>query len=537
MLTLSSISIISVATNCSKNSNNLDKKDMNSQIATPQYAKTSFEIIDFLALNKAIELEKTQRDRGYFFVYLDNTKKLLFKKNGKTALFKIDNSPKELNGLGNDGKILKGVKVFYRDYINEKKPEENVKNENESVTIQYIDEDKIKTFKLSTKLKTNQLEKNDEIINSVSNKNNFKTKPIIQEDDELKIAHWNILNFGNVSSLQNKFKIEVIAKIISNVDPDVIGLTEINYKSGESVIKIVDSLNKFSTHRNYKFLYQPVSEANPNVSEATKEQVAIIYDDNKVEPEAFENGKIGDSYLEGQLDDNNQIDYDYVRPPYGVLFKVKQSQRFFTTIFDHFDSPGKKKGSEEISFVDANKHLNLKELPKSIGSIEGYEAYTLSEVFDYYNKIGGQNIVFGGDTNIPKNSEIIFKEILENGYKSGWKDTFKNSTSLKSPEKIKQSYQSTNFENIYSEPYDRMFFDNYSFKQNPNNYDHFKFDIYKEYYNNIDFRNFVKQTYKNILNENLNEGQNIDKNSNSIWYVLRYMVSDHLLVYLDLKLK
>ncbi|WP_129725704.1 MnuA family membrane nuclease [Mycoplasmopsis citelli] len=388
--------------------------------------------------------------------------------------------------------------------------------------------------------------------NSIQNNNYLKTqafnkvvlnsrrrtaRPRVQSAEGLKIVHWNILNYPNSKRNENQFKVSVISKVLSEINPDVIGLTEINNGKWDSVNLIVDKLNSM-TNRHYEMVYQPESDYNSNSSEAVKESVVILYDTNKVSPLPFKDGSVKKSfkdYVEYPLED----EYDstaYVRPPFGVMFKVNGTRKAFTTIFDHFDSPGRKEG--EVSFADLNYTYpsNLR-FTRKIGSQEGAEAFNLDKVFDYFKQNGAKNIVFGADTNIPANSSDIFVNLVTNGYLSGWEDQYSASTSLKSSKSIKDAVLDGEYDLAYAEPYDRMFYDGNNFVQDPQNRDWFKFDIFKNYMENSEFKNYVDSEYQRIFRKRLNTGENLDKNSNSIWFALRNNVSDHLPVWLSLRFK
>ncbi|UUM19629.1 MULTISPECIES: MnuA family membrane nuclease [unclassified Mycoplasma] len=362
------------------------------------------------------------------------------------------------------------------------------------------------------------------------------SSPRIQDAEGVKIVHWNILNYPNRQNYDNQFKVSIISKVLSEINADVIGLTEINNGQYESVNLIVQKLNSLS-NRKYAMVSQPQNQYNPNSSGSVQESVVILYDTNKLNSLEFSDGSVEKSF-------QDEIDYptsdeqitSYVRPPFGAMFQIKGTQRSFTTIFDHFDSPGKK--GDEVSFVDLDYELPVgARLSRSIGSQEGAEAYNLDKVFDFFEQNGAQNIIFGGDTNIPKNSSDIFANLITSGYLSGWNDDASASTSLKSPANIRKFVKDGDYDGAYSEPYDRMFYDSKSLVQEPKNHDLFKYDIFKKYFENSEFKDYVNREYERIYRSKLNAGSKVDKSSNNIWFILRNKVSDHLPVWLSVKFK
>ncbi|VEU74906.1 Uncharacterised protein [Mycoplasmopsis citelli] len=371
----------------------------------------------------------------------------------------------------------------------------------------------------------------------ISVESNKTNTPQIQEAEGLRIAHWNILNYPNKQPQTNEFKVSIISKILSEINPDVIGLTEINNGSYEAVSLIVDKLNLLAnSKRHYQMIYQPKSDYNEDSSKDVQESVVILYDTNKLSPIPFSDGTTQKSF-KGEIDlpfKNEDYVTSYVRPPFGVMFNVNGTEKSFTTIFDHFDSPGKKKGIEK-GFNDLNHNLKL--FNGAIGYQEGVEAYHLDKVFDFFKQAGAKNIVFGGDTNIPVDSSDLFINLVTKGYLSGWSDNQESSTSLRMPARLREATLAQNYNDAYAQPYDRMFYDKDNFDQDPKNRDLFKYDIFKNYIENQEFQNYVNNEYLRLFNVKLNKGKKADKNSNSIWYVLRYIVSDHLPVWLSLSFK
>ncbi|WP_406613434.1 hypothetical protein ACJA23_01830 [Mycoplasma corogypsi] len=108
----------------------------------------------------------------------------------------------------------------------------------------------------------------------------------------LKVAHWNILNYGRKGSQNDyllEFKAYALAKIIAHYNYDIIGLTEINDETGDDVALIVKNLNKLTNSNKFKFIVQnynttkiPKSYSN-RFTISQQEQVGIIYDSSKVD--------------------------------------------------------------------------------------------------------------------------------------------------------------------------------------------------------------------------------------------------------------
>ncbi|MFU2193215.1 hypothetical protein [Mycoplasma sp. 4079] len=126
-----------------------------------------------------------------------------------------------------------------------------------------------------------------------------------KDANALRIAHWNVLNYGTSDDYETflstrDFKYIAISKIIKALGFDIVGLTEINYDRVDKVQAILDELNKDGS--NWKMIAQDREEAvYPQDSkwakyDSQKEQVVIIYDANIFDPTSFKNNKIGDSF-------------------------------------------------------------------------------------------------------------------------------------------------------------------------------------------------------------------------------------------------
>lgn len=115
-----------------------------------------------------------------------------------------------------------------------------------------------------------------------------KNQTLSKEQNTIRIAHWNILNFG---SPNQDAKTKAIAATIYKSGFDIIGLTEINDGSGNYVQNIVNLLNKYAGKDRYKFVLQNKKDTNirpeylqsNKFGKAQQEQVAVIYDSQNFE--------------------------------------------------------------------------------------------------------------------------------------------------------------------------------------------------------------------------------------------------------------
>ncbi|WP_036464024.1 MnuA family membrane nuclease [Mycoplasmopsis sturni] len=493
-------------------------------------------------LNKDIETKKEDRSKEP-----KTESKELINKDKQTKKEVDPQSKSDLEEKNTSSEIQTQIKIEKEKQKNQTKDKnlEIKKHENNGQNQQtFINKEKQKTLEDNKKkepTKNLESEKNKEQVN----------QPIVQETADLTIAHWNILNYGGISATKKanldkqKFKIDIIAQIISKINPDVVGLTEINYQKGQEVKLIVDKLNQIDKKqkRFYQYIYQPDEQTNPESSNSTKESIAIIYDSNKVEPISFNNLKIGSSF-NGELEERpNNKKTKYVRPPFGVMFKKKGEEIYFTTIFAHFDSPGIKrtKNPEKDPETRADASIWFKDIPKSANSrTTGYqeaaEAYYLYKVFEHFKNIGGKNFVFGGDTNIKQNVGKIFDTSVQRGFLLGWDESNKAKTSLKSATNILRDFQENNSNQekeeqnaYYSQTYDKMLYQDSAFNQLNSNKWTYKFDLFHQLKYDNKFSAYLIDKWKEISGSNYSLYQLIP--------LLRKSVSDHLPVYLKLNFK
>lgn len=115
-----------------------------------------------------------------------------------------------------------------------------------------------------------------------------KNQSLSKEQNTIRIAHWNILNFGGPNQ---DAKTMAIATTIYKSGFDIIGLTEINDGRGNYVQNIVDLLNEYAGKDRYKFVLQNKKDTNirpeylqsNKFGKAQQEQVAVIYDSQNFE--------------------------------------------------------------------------------------------------------------------------------------------------------------------------------------------------------------------------------------------------------------
>ncbi|PZV99838.1 endonuclease/exonuclease/phosphatase family protein, partial [Metamycoplasma auris] len=250
-----------------------------------------------------------------------------------------------------------------------------------------------------------------------------------------KLGHWNILNFTGDDKKQ-KDKTKRIAILSEKEKFDILGLTEV--KNPEGVKKIVDEMNKLSHSNMYSYIASK-KEAGSTFNAGSAEAVAIIYNNKKFEPIEFKNGKKGYSYKELFTDFLGEDNAEYARPPYGVQFKYKpKPEKKLTFVFNHFDGPGAKKG--EI-------------IKDGLGTFEYREAKQLENVLKEFENLSddGENIFFGGDTNIILGKEkLAFDWLKKHGGDSGYESVFDDAHRHRSSLGRKG-------EN-YTNPYDKIFY-------------------------------------------------------------------------------
>ncbi|TKA59545.1 hypothetical protein MBOVa_1190 [Mycoplasmopsis bovis 8790] len=249
----------------------------------------------------------------------------------------------------------------------------------------------------------------------------------------INIGFWNVLNYSNTSLSQAYFKTQALASVIFNQKYDLVGLVELKGSNNthlDELIKLLNEQNKkISSHDRWAYRVSDKYISNPSYKKhGDGEFAGFLYKTNKLEPIKFKDGSIGKIYKY----DNPEFKETpfgggvthYSRPPYAMKFKILDNSlknNDFTYIIDHFDSPGKKNSTAEVSV-------------KGAGSSELNEAHNLQYVFDYFNEIDGENddLFFAGDTNIKaqNHSEAFGWIDKNNAYKNVFEPNNENNTSL-----------------------------------------------------------------------------------------------------------
>ncbi|MCR8966268.1 endonuclease/exonuclease/phosphatase family protein [Mycoplasma zalophidermidis] len=252
----------------------------------------------------------------------------------------------------------------------------------------------------------------------VENEENIPS-PIKQQDhrsaqktsnDRLRIALWNVANFGDKAS---EPKPQAIASIIFTQKYDVVGLIELD--STKVISRLVNYLNvleqKNNTNNLWDFIYKELPvDSKKNINVNGDKAAAYIYNKTKVVPEILNNSQNGIIY------DNSNFQVfkgaptlnAYSRAPYIGKFRSNvegYKNVNFTLAISHFDGPGVKTKIGEESF-------------KGMGSREYNEAKNIKNVFDWVKKLNGNDddLIFMGDTNIPSGKEsIAFDWVSEYG--------------------------------------------------------------------------------------------------------------------------
>ncbi|WP_416389214.1 endonuclease/exonuclease/phosphatase family protein [Mycoplasmopsis columbina] len=298
---------------------------------------------------------------------------------------------------------------------------------------------------------------------------------------------------------------KALSKIINYLNIDVQGIVELF--NPEALIELVKELNTLNTEANWKYVISDYDKGGKNVllesNSKQHELSGFIYKASKLDAIAFDNNLIGTSYDNSNYKPhfNSDSNLGFVRPPFGVKFKTKGSEKNdFTFVIGHFDSPGVSKENQEVSH-------------KKQGTQELDEAWNLNAAMNWYDHIDGNNneLIFMGDTNIKKNNEALAFEplLVQNNYKSLLKED--NPTSI-----------GRNFN--YSEPYDKIFYKGDLEVTNSDKYDLLAFPESGLWENISSF-----QEWKNFLQKN-------DYDYKTETSYISSVISDHAPIYTDLLL-
>ncbi|QJG66666.1 hypothetical protein HGG64_03115 [Mycoplasma phocoeninasale] len=362
----------------------------------------------------------------------------------------------------------------------------------------------------------------------------------------IRVGHWNILNYGGgESSDKNGPKVRAISELIYKSKLDVVGLTEINYKKGETVKNIVDALNKISSDRDYKFLVQSDKDANPKSSNATREQIAIIYNSKKIREKNFSTGKSIESYGTTQTFKNTS----YKRPLFAAYFETIEGNKPFVSIFAHLDSPAYK---EENGEKADKTYLGQ-------GAQEVAEALEIPNAFKYYEQLSNNaSIIFGGDTNIATENNHLFssQDFTSNNIQNyyGQMSIHKNKEAI--DDQVYEFYE-TSLNGLprksknkpakperpgYANAYDKLLFKENNGLNIINEYE--KTNYKDERYRQVSFKADIVNGFKNgiwnrdiILNLKPNLQLNKQGKKTSDFAFIRSKISDHTLVYIDFEIR
>lgn len=221
----------------------------------------------------------------------------------------------------------------------------------------------------------------------------------------VRLAHWNICNFGDNALKKRKPKGQAIAAIIHRLKLDVCGLTEVD---GLKVIPaIADLLNEIEQSKGSNVKWSYILGDYKKSNGRSIEQAAhgdkaagFVYKTNIVKPITFKDGSVGKFY-----DNSNFVNKfggglnEYERTPYCVKWQAnieKMENVNFSFAISHFDGPG-----------DKNKNGEIKAgIGAGVGSCEANEAYNIPNVLSWLQEQadGDDDLIFQGDTNIPESA-------------------------------------------------------------------------------------------------------------------------------------
>ncbi|PAK21653.1 hypothetical protein CJJ23_00770 [Mycoplasmopsis agassizii] len=294
-------------------------------------------------------------------------------------------------------------------------------------------------------LKTKTIKITDLKQTPENNIDNPGTGTIQTEVSSLKIATWNLLNYG--AKPNQVQKTELIAKIIIHNKYDIVSTQEINpadWKDEKDTITadkvMVEALNKLDSDKDWKAILSPKSVGKYGWQEGQKEWFIVFYKSKKVEATGW--SKIYDDQgWSGTNLKDSETTYYYARPPFAAQFKtLGKVENTFTLVSAHFDAPG---------FEAKKRNEKSSGLPEKQGNQEVEEALQLVNVLKTFDQEDGINneIIFMGDTNIKKGNEAVaFKTIIDDGYANLLEDSVEDASTLK--QKIGE----------FVNPYDKIFY-------------------------------------------------------------------------------
>ncbi|TDU98102.1 MnuA family membrane nuclease [Metamycoplasma hyosynoviae] len=228
----------------------------------------------------------------------------------------------------------------------------------------------------------------------------------------LKLAHWNVCNFGE-KALPNgekpKAKAHAIASIIHNQQYDIVGLTELDsIEVSPIIVELLNELeNKKGTGNSWSYVtgdyHDSMGQSITQIPHGDR-AADYIYKNNKVAP-VETNGKLGHFYDgTGFVNHFNSDLNEYARTPFCVkweLLNQSLSNKDFVFAISHFDGPGRAKKKNKLTgkyeYIEPSANIG-----HSVGAREANEAWNIPNVFKWMEtKFNDNDVVFEGDTNIP----------------------------------------------------------------------------------------------------------------------------------------
>ncbi|AIA29772.1 lipoprotein [Mycoplasmopsis californica] len=267
-----------------------------------------------------------------------------------------------------------------------------------------------------------------------------QTKKINQNTNKkhVRIASWNVKNYGDKTLSKNPVKAEAVASVIFANEYDLVGLTELDGPNvPNELVKKLNELEKKNRPNENNIWKSLISDDYPKGSADKK--AAFLYKDNIISPLILNNNKYytfynGDKFeLKFGGTENKER-----KAPFIAKFGSKVSgyeNVNFTYAISHFDGPGVKKDKGEKSMRKGN------------GSFEFNEAWNIKNVFDWMKTINGgdDDLIFQGDTNIKKGNE---------NRAFGWVGSYENAKMVLNEQKDNTSL-GKNMDK-YSQPYDKI---------------------------------------------------------------------------------
>ncbi|WP_371246063.1 endonuclease/exonuclease/phosphatase family protein [Mycoplasmopsis agassizii] len=272
-----------------------------------------------------------------------------------------------------------------------------------------------------------------------------RTGTIDTENQSLKIATWNLLNYSG--NEKQEVRSEIFANIIYKNKFDIISAQEINPVDGKVIADdtLVKILNELDPDKDWKAVESEKSISKDSTQSGQVEYYVILYKSKKVEVTDFI--KIYDDQgWKGTHLPNDDKTYYYARPPFAAQFKtLGEIENTFTLVSSHLDSPGVNSKRHEVS-----AKLKSSKSKKTVqGNQEVEEALQLANVLkslDLEDSINNE-IIFMGDTNIATGNEAVsFKTLIDDGYANLLEDSEEDATSL------------SNENGKYANPYDKIFY-------------------------------------------------------------------------------